>query len=327
MRALRCEGRGRVVIVDVPEPVPRDGDAVVRIEASAVCGSERPTFIEGANDGAPNAGHEACGIVLEPGTSSFSAGDRVGLSGVAGCDECDRCLAGQEIHCRRGWTYAAAAGWHAELAVLPGSCLVGLPSETRPVVGALIVGDTLGVAARAFRRDPTGPGDSVVVFGLGPVGLGHVAVRAFTGADVVAVEPSAYRRALALSLGAVAAIAPGDALDVTPRVVIECSGHPECVTQSIEIVDNGGVVHQSGLCHSTVSINPMAFFEREIAYTGDMYFAREDHATMLDLVERRLPLERICTHEVVAAEAQAAVTDFLEARSGKIVLRWDEHEL
>ena len=202
MRALRCLGGGRVSIVEAEDPVAADGEALIQIEASAVCGSERPIFergvdaLRGAAENAVNGGHEACGIVIDPGSSSFKIGDRVGLSAVHACGTCDRCRAGREVQCREGWKFTARAGWHAELATLPGISLVELPESTEPAVGAMLSGDTLGVAGPAFRRDPTGPGDRCLVIGLGPVGLGHVAIRAFTGAEVIAIEPSAYRRAV-----------------------------------------------------------------------------------------------------------------------------------
>jgi len=325
VRALRCEGGGRVEIVEVPDPQPKQDQALIRIEASAICGSERQAFADGSDalpDGALNGGHEACGIVIEPGSSSFSRGDRVGLSAVEGCGTCDRCLAGQEVHCRRGWNYTARSGWHAELATLPASSLFELPVGMSPANGAMLTGDTIGVAARAYRRDPSGPGDEVVVLGLGPVGLGHVLVRAFTGASVTAIEPSEYRRKLALELGATAAVRPEQPLETRPRVVVECTGRPECIARALEVVDDCGTVHQSGLCHDLVQISPIAFYRREIVYTGDMYFAREDYETMLELMRRGMPLARVCTHEVAADDAQRAITDFLETRSGKVILRW-----
>jgi threonine dehydrogenase-like Zn-dependent dehydrogenase len=325
LRSLRCDGGGRVTVVELPDPQPGEGEALIRIEASAVCGSERSIFASGveALDGRVNGGHEACGIVIEPGASPFSPGDRVGLSAVHGCGECERCVRGEEVHCRRGMTYTASAGWHAELATIPGASLFPLPAGTTAAGGAMLSGDTIGVAGRAYRRDPTGPGDQVVVFGLGPVGLGHVAIRAFTGAEVIAVEPSAYRRELALSLGAKAAVAPGEPIDARPRVVAECTGRPDCIALALELVDDGGTVHQSGLCHEPISIDPMVFYRREIVYTGDMYYAREDYPAMMELVERGLPLERLCTHEVPAADSQPAITEFLAARTGKVILRWD----
>src|SRR5262249_20436696 len=111
MRSLRYQGDGSVTIVDVPDPEPGPGDVLVRIEASAICGSERGGFVHGM-DG--NAGHEACGRIIDAGASGFAAGTRVGLSAVVGCGECDRCLIGQETQCRRGPT--VGSGWHAELA-------------------------------------------------------------------------------------------------------------------------------------------------------------------------------------------------------------------
>jgi threonine dehydrogenase-like Zn-dependent dehydrogenase len=186
----------------------------------------------------------------------------------------------------------------------------------------MLTGDTFGVAGRAFRRSPTGEGDEVLVIGLGPVGLGHLAIRAFSGADVTAVEPSDYRRELALKLGAVAALHPREHISIRPRLIAECTGRPECVARALELVDDEGIVHQSGLCHEEVSIDPMSFYQREIVYTGDMYYSREDYPSMLELIERGLPLADLCTHEVEAADAQSAITEFLEARTGKVILRW-----
>lgn len=321
MRALQNHGHGRVSLVEVRDPVPGPGDALVRIEASAVCGSERGALVEGM-DG--NAGHEAAGTVLDPGSSGFRAGDRVGLSAVVGCGGCDRCAAGQELHCRRGSSSAAkSGGWHAELAVVSALALRALPPGTDAGIGALLTGDALGVPSRGHSRVPSRPGERVLVIGLGPVGLGHVLVRAFEGAEVVAIEPAAYRRDLALKLGASEVGRPGDDIGPSPRVVIECSGRPESIAYALDVVDNGGVVLQSGECHSDVLINPSnTFIRREITYTGAWYYATEDYAAMRALHERGLPLADMCTHDTDVAHAQDAITDFLDQKTGKVLLRW-----
>lgn len=318
MKTLICEGDGRVRLASVPDPRPRDGEALIRIEASAVCGSERATLTRGA---AGNSGHEACGTVVEPGNSRFRAGDYVGLSAVTGCGECERCAAGQELHCRRG--PKVSTGWHAEFAAVPPSALRELPAAIDAGVAAMVTGDPLGVPVRGLRRAPSGPGDQVLVLGLGPVGLAHVVVRAFTGAEVIGIEPSAYRRNLALRLGAKTVLSPRDEIPGNPHLVIECTGRTECITQAFTLVDNGGVVLQSGECHTDVPLNPSELFIRqEITYTGSWYYATEDYPKMLELIDRGLPLHELCTHDVAAADAQLAVTDFLEGRSGKVVLRW-----
>ena len=272
-----------------------------------------------------NAGHEASGTVLDPGASQFRVGDRVGLSAIVGCGECERCLAGQEVHCREGAVPSGSIGWHAELAAVHPSALRELPEGTDAGLGTLISGDALGVPARVLRRVASDLGDSVLVIGLGPIGLGHVLVRAFAGAEVVAIEPSEYRRKLGLELGAKVALAPGDEIDLRPKLVIECTGRPDCVTLALDAVDNGGTVVQSGECHVDVPINPSnVFIRREVTYTGSWYYAGEDYASMLELVGAGLPLDRLCTHDVAAADAQPAIADFLDGKSGKVVIRWNE---
>lgn len=318
VKSLICEGGGRVSVAEVPDPEPRHGEALVRIEASAVCGSERGTLMDGA-DG--NTGHEACGIVVDPGLSTFQAGDRVGLSAVVGCGVCDRCIAGQELYCRAGAT--AIGGWHGEYAAVAASALRALPTGAGAGDGALITGDALGVPARGLHRAPSAPGDRVLVIGLGPIGLGHVLVRAFAGAEVVAIEPSEYRRELALQLGATAVYPPGTDIDFRPRLVVECSGRPACIEQAFAVVEDGGTVLQSGGCSTEIPIHPSkTFIRREITYTGSWYYATEDYQDMCDLWTNGLPLARMCTHEVAATDAQTAITDFLGGNSGKILIRW-----
>ncbi|MEN3284459.1 MAG: hypothetical protein V7607_5599 [Solirubrobacteraceae bacterium] len=285
-----------------------------------MCGSERRGLMEGL---AGNGGHEACGTIVDPGPSRFRVGDRVGMSAVAGCGECDRCAAGQELHCRLGWKASSASGWHAELAAVRASALRELPDGTDAGVGAMLSGDPLGVPTRGLRRARPAAGDRVLIIGLGPVGLGHVLVRGFTGAEVVGIDPSDYRRRLASELGAATVLSPSDATGRAPSLVIECTGRPDCIAQGLELVDDGGVVLQSGECHADVPINPSdTLIRREVTYTGSWYYASEDYPAMLEMVARGLPLERLCTHDVDAADAQDAIADFLEGRSGKVILRW-----
>lgn len=319
MRSLLCEGGGRVTLVEAPDPEPQSGDVLVRIEASAVCGSERNALDHGF---AGNCGHEACGTVVDPGGSTFRAGDRVGIAAVFGCGECQRCLDGQELHCHRG--PKVNMGWHAEFAAVPARTLRELPSGLDAGVGVMLTGDGLGVPARGLRRAPSNPDDRVLVIGLGPVGLGHVLVRAFIGAEVIAIEPSAYRRELALQLGATRVLHPDEDLDARPSLVIESTGRSECIRQALELVDNGGVVLQSGECHTDVAINTFeTMIHREVTYTGSWYYATEDYQDMCLLLDRGIRLERLSTHDVAAADSQLAITDFLEGSSGKVILRWN----
>lgn len=321
MKSLSYVGDGLVRQVEVDDPQPGPGEALIRIEASALCGSERGALMGGV---AGNLGHEAAGTVLDPGTSTFSPGDRVGIAAVVGCGECERCTVGQELHCRRGFrSSSSSGGLHAELATVTVSALRELPAGIDAGAAAMLSGDALGVPVRGLRRARSEPGESVLVIGLGPVGLGHVLVRAFSGAEVIAMEPSTYRRGLARDLGAAKVLAPGEDIGVRPRVVIEATGRPECIRQAFDLVDNGGVVLQSGECRDDVGINPSdLIIRREITYTGAWYYASEDYPDMRGLFDRGLPIQRLCTHEVAASDAQPAVNDFIAGNSGKVIVRW-----
>ncbi|SDU63420.1 zinc-dependent alcohol dehydrogenase [Jiangella alkaliphila] len=328
MRALQCEGDGRVTIADLPDPKPRDGEALIRIEASGLCGSERDSLRVGSSwpEGlVGNGGHEACGIVVEPGESRFQPGDRVGLSAIVGCNACVRCAAGQELFCRSGGPQGSSksGGWHAELVTVDARALRELPAHVDALTGVLVSGDTLGVPARGLRRVPTSVGDRVLVIGLGPVGLAHAAVRTFAGCDVFGVEPSAYRRKLAASLGIDTVSSIDDVTDFRARLVIECSGQPSCIEQALDLADGGGIVLQSGECHTEVRIKPSdTFIRREITYTGSWYYTSEDYPAMLDLAAHGPRLDALCTHDVTADDAQAAIDDFLAGASGKVIVRW-----
>jgi threonine dehydrogenase-like Zn-dependent dehydrogenase len=164
-----------------------------------------------------------------------------------------------------------------------------------------------------------------LIIGLGPVGLAHLLVRSFAGATVWAIEPSAYRRELALKLGAVRVLSPGEPIGCRPSLVIECTGRPDCVALALDVVDNGGTVLQSGESHEDIPVNPSdTFIRREVNYTRAWYYASEDYSGMLELATSGLPLTELCTHRVAAADAQSAISDFLEGRSGKVIIRWGD---
>ncbi|MFT4030386.1 MAG: zinc-binding dehydrogenase [Protaetiibacter sp.] len=319
MRTLHYAGAGRVELIEVPRPVPAPGEALVRIEASALCGSEREALLAGHPT---NFGHEAAGRILEANgpLEGFAPGERVGLYAVVGCGSCPMCAIGRETMCEK--EPEVRSGWHAEYAAVPIRCLRRAPADLDAGLTALATGDPLGVPVRAARRAPSGSGTSVGVVGLGPVGLAHVLLRAAQGASVIGIEPSPFRRELAERLGASRTVAPEDA-EGGFDLVIECTGLPAVVESSFGLVRTGGTMLQSGECERPVALSPSAtMIHREISYTGSWYYATEDFAAMIAALEAGLDLGALRTHEVPAEDAQAAVTEFLEGRTGKVVFTW-----
>lgn len=318
MRRMRYVGDGRVELEEVPLPRRGSGELLIKIEASAVCGSERHDLISGV-DG--NFGHEAAGIVVDADReSSVRVGTRVGLYAVRGCGQCAQCLVGRETMCAR--TPNILSGWHADYAVVPERCVREVPQDIDPGIAAMMTGDPLGVPVRSARRAPSPGSGAVVVVGLGPVGLAHTLVRSFGGARVIGIEPSSYRRELALKLGADAVFAPGSE-EVRGALVIECTGIPAVIESSFELVESGGTFLQSGECEKPVSVQPSALLiHREVQLLGSWYYASEDYSDMQLQIASGLPLGKLATHDVAAELAQSAVTEFLEGMTGKVLVRW-----
>lgn len=317
MAALRFLGDMKVALGEVPEPVPGPDEAVIRVEVSAICGSEKAALKSGHDS---NTGHEAAGVVeYAPDGCGFATGDRVGISAVRGCGSCDACVADVEVRCE---TPRVQTGMHAERLAVAVSTLRHLPPGTSATAAVLMSGDALGVPVRGVRRAPAARGASVLVLGLGPVGLAHTLVRSFLGCDVVAVEPSPARKALGSAFGAALVVDPGETLPgPPPDLVIEASGHPDSVSVALNTVAKGGTVLQSGEC-GRAEFSPSALIVREVTYVGSWYYAREDYAEIVRLQADGLTGERLVTQELPAADAADAYDVMFSGESGKVVLRW-----
>src|SRR3954449_9172979 len=214
MRAVTFQAPGEVRVDERPDPELRGpGDAIVRIDATGVCGSDLHIF-HGRVAIEPGfvIGHEYVGTVLAAGdaVSTVAVGDRVlGCFQVA-CGTCPLCRAGNYHRCERSRTFGHGAtlgglqGTQAELALVPHADLTlrrvpdGLADDV-----ALFAGDVMGTAYHATVAAGLRAGDSVAVLGLGPVGLCAVQAARIGGAgQVVAIDTVEQRLEVARQFGA-----------------------------------------------------------------------------------------------------------------------------
>src|SRR5437763_9038442 len=214
MRAVTFQGPGEVRLDERPDPdLEAAGDAIVRIEASGVCGSDLHIY-HGRVKIEPGftLGHEFVGTVLATGdaVTRVAPGDRVLGCFHTACGTCFQCLRGayQECDWKRtfghGSTLGSLQGTQAEQALVPHADLTlrKVPERVTDDV-ALFAGDVMGTGYHAVSEGNVKPGDSVAVLGLGPVGLCAVQVALAGGASpVLAIDTVADRLEVARSFGA-----------------------------------------------------------------------------------------------------------------------------
>jgi threonine dehydrogenase-like Zn-dependent dehydrogenase len=224
MKAVVFYDVGDIRLENVAEPkIQQPEDAIVRITSSAICGTDLH-FIRGTMSGMKKGrilGHEAVGIVEEVGTAvrNFRKGDRVIIPSTVGCGSCNYCRAGYYAQCNRanpggplaGTTFFGGPedaggldGLQAEYARVPFAAtnLVMLPEEISDDQ-AIMMSDILPTSYQAASMAEIHSGDTVAIFGCGPVGMMAIACAQHLGAGrVFAIDHVASRLEMARKHGA-----------------------------------------------------------------------------------------------------------------------------
>jgi len=218
MKALRFFEPGRVALVDVANPVAGPGEVVLRVHATGLCNSDVRVYL-GEKKAAPGVitGHEISGEVVEVGPGALARlAQVVSLCPIVCCGRCSFCLEGYRNRCpsRRTLGYDLDGGI-AEYVLVPASLvsmghLFPVDPETPAHVRALV--EPFACVLNSIESLDVRPGAPFCVVGGGPMGLLHLlAGLAYGAGPVLVVEPDADRRAVAVELGAAAAVPPEDA--------------------------------------------------------------------------------------------------------------------
>ncbi|HTU36749.1 MAG TPA: alcohol dehydrogenase catalytic domain-containing protein [Acidimicrobiales bacterium] len=276
MRATVLEGPRAVAVRNVPDPVlPGPEGIVVTVEATGICGSDLHLYHDAPTGAGIQLGHEAIGTVAEIGAEvhGHRVGERVLVSGVIGCGVCGPCRAGQPHVCTAGKSAAFGTmpdlpGGQAEAMAVPFADLFALPiPQGMSDEEAVLLTDILPTGYLGALRADIRPGATVVVVGLGPVGVMAVRCAALFGpARILAVDMVPERLAQAEALGAEpidARVAPGSAqvLEATgghgADSVIEAVGADATVADALACAAVGGTVSIVGVNLSPEMSFPM----------------------------------------------------------------------
>lgn len=262
MRTVVIDTPGTVYVDTRPDPtLPGSDGAIVEVSAAGICGSDLH-FYEGDYPLVePVAlGHEAIGTVVEKGADvrTVEVGDLVLVSSVAGCGACVGCATRDPITCVSGpriFGSGALGGAQADLLAVPAADfqLLRIPDGI-DIEEALLLTDNLATGWAGAQRADIPPGGTVVVPGLGAVGLCAVRSAIALGAGTVfAVDPVAGRRDRAALSGAVPLEPPAlqTVLEATKgrgaAAVIDAVGNDTTMTDALTLVRPGGTVSVIGV--------------------------------------------------------------------------------
>jgi len=341
---------------------PGPGELLVRVRAAGICHSD----LSVVNGSRPRPlpmvlGHEAAGEVeaIGEGVQDFAVGDRVVFSFVPSCGRCAFCAEGRPVLCAPGaaanaagtllsgarrWRDAAGEACHhhlgvsafAERTVVSERSAVRVDPDLPPEIAALFGCAVMTGVGAAVNTASVRPGESVVIYGMGGVGLAALLGALAAGAwPIVAVDPVPEKRALAKQLGAshIVNSGDGDALEQIRAMTsggadyaIETVGSEKVLEQAYFATTRGGTTVTVGLPHPErmLSIPAVSLVAEERtlcgSYMGSAVVARDVPRFLTLYRAGRLPVDALLTHSLALEDINAAFDRLARAEAVRQII-------
>ncbi|KAF1944657.1 hypothetical protein EJ02DRAFT_340559, partial [Clathrospora elynae] len=334
----------KVVYEDRPVPeLSSPYDVIVRPRWTGICGSDVHYWVEGRIghfivESPMVLGHESAGIVHKIGdkVKTLKVGDQVAMEPGVPCRRCVRCKDGKYNLCP-DMAFAATPPYDGTLAryyTLPEDYCYKLPENMSMEEGALI--EPTAVAVHITRQAGIKPGDTVVVFGAGPVGLLCCAVaKAYGAKKIVTVDINDERLHFALKYAANTSFksqrvsAQENAANMIKEcdlgagadVIIDASGAEPCIQTAIHALRMGGTYVQGGMGKPDITFPIMAMCTKELNVKGSFRYGSGDYQTAIDLVASgRISVKELITGKVKFEDAESAFRDVKQGKGIKILI-------
>lgn len=344
---------------------PQQDEVLVRNVATSVCASDAHTRSGRIPSPLPAVlGHEGAGVVVEvgAGVTHVTPGDHVALSWMPSCGSCRYCQAGRPVLCTAsapallaGTLFDGTVRMHdgdqdihhysflstfAEHTVVPAASAIKIP-ETIPLAVAALAGcGVLTGYGAVVNRARVAPGDAVLIYGAGGVGLSAVMAAQLSGADqIMVVDPQTEKREGATVFGATRTLSPSDDVVSTARaltggagadVTIDAVGKEGLLEQAFDATAPGGTVICVGVPPSDAYARvPGARLVREEKYlTGSLYGSSrptQDIPKLLAMYHNgRLPIEKLISQSYGFDELDTAFADMAAGQNRRGVVVIDE---
>ncbi|RXZ79693.1 hypothetical protein EBB07_21830 [Paenibacillaceae bacterium] len=330
MKIAAITGVRQAKLIEKDKPSLQEGWALVKVHAAPMC-AEYKAFVGGhASD---CLGHEAAGEVVEaaPG-SKVKVGDRVVVMPQYPCGKCELCLVGDYIYCEHNLPHYEPT--MTQYLSKPSWLLAKIPDGISYEKASLACCG-LGPSHGAFNKLGVDAFTTVLITGLGPVGLGAIVNARFRGARVIAVESNEYRVELARRMGVEHIIDPRDPDAVSrikaltggkgPDCGLECSGAVPAHRLQIDAVKRQGKIAFVGECFAETTIKISDDLLRKgISLIGSWHYNLNEFPYLMKVIEQSPLTDLLVTHTYPMSQIQEAFEESSKQLSGKIILKpWE----
>jgi 2-desacetyl-2-hydroxyethyl bacteriochlorophyllide A dehydrogenase len=330
MKSIICASPHLLIEKDVPQPTPKEGFSILKVERVGICGTDLHGF-EGTQPffSYPRIlGHELAATIVQTAIPGLYIGDRVTIIPYFYCGRCIACKSGKPNCC----VHIQVFGVHIDggmqeyisvpdFAVLPGN---GLGFDELALVEPLAIG------AHGIRRAAVTPGEFVLVIGAGPIGLGTVEMAKIAGAKVIVMDVNAHRLQFCIDkLGVEMVINPTqeDPLATLerftdnhfPTVVIDATGNLNAINNGFNYIAHGGRYVLIGLQKGDIMVSHPAFHKREATLMSSRNATREDFDHVIHHIQSgRINPSHYITHTVPMIDVISHFPSWLHPKNGVI---------
>jgi 2-desacetyl-2-hydroxyethyl bacteriochlorophyllide A dehydrogenase len=299
MKALVYEGPRQLNVRDVPEPELEPDEVMIKVVFSGICGSELSGYLGHNSLRQPPLimGHEFSGAIVELGPQAarlkpgLAVGQRVTANPLIYCGSCRACLTGRHNLCRQRQLLSAhRPGSYADFVKIPGQQVYPLPDQLSLEHGALT--EPVGCAVRAVKLADCAALDTLLITGLGPIGLLSLQVaQSFGLTRIFATDTDPHRRAIGQQCGArvlnplaenVIDIVRAETDGIGADAAIDAVGLAITRQQCIEAVKPGGVVVLVGLHDEESQIQSNLVIRKEVNLRGSFAYTPTDFEDALN---------------------------------------------
>jgi len=304
VKAAVIQGKGVVMVEDVPQPKIGSDELLVRMRACGICGTDLEK-LHGEHITPPVLGHEVAGIVEEVGKDvlDINTGDRVAVHHHISCGNCTLCKNGFETLCdafpkSNLHPCGLAEYFRVPATLVDGGTVYKLPNSLSLEEGSMI--EPTACCVRALRRINVTHGHSAVVYGVGPVGLTHIQLlKCFGITPVYAVDVIKSRRKFAEKLGAERTFdpttddVPNEVSRLTGRLGVDyaiiATANVKALEQGFRTVGKGGTVLLFGAPArgALASFDLSNLFLREVKFMSSYSTSETEMGIAMNLIERK----------------------------------------